>query len=258
MRACVVGDGSIGKRRAGIMRSLVEQVVTCDIGDKIKDADCFLICVPTEAHLDVYRQVSKFGKPIFLEKPCAAEIDELDSLKYLSSFAPTMVACNIRFSPSIELLKGFVDNSKSRLISFYANVMDSNLNRSKYSEPLPLQDIHEFDYLSYLFGPVLHIEITFNHNETSYHAYVKFDQIDGVIHGNRTHSKYIRNCTITSGKTHFTSEIIVDESMYEREMRHFIECIKQNLPFSNTLPEAIDLTRKVLYALHGLHYSSQA
>lgn len=257
MNVAIIGMGSIGRRHYENVKAIGHTPVGCDIGDTIPpDADAYMVCVPTDKHLDVLRIIAGFGKPVFLEKPVASVEWHIDEIYQLSLHPVNMVACNLRFSRSVEMMKGLVDSSKQTPISFYAYVMDSNPNRAKYAEELPLQDIHEFDYLSWLFGDLKDLRIDFNPDKTSYHAYLDFGHVQGVIHGNRLAKKYQRGCKIVLENSTVDTEVIVDGSMYEDEVRYFLECVKDNVTPMNSIREACHLTKQVIDVVRGLYHTS--
>jgi predicted dehydrogenase len=240
--------GSIGKRHAKNLSEYGVEVVPFDIMTQPINAhdftvDCAVIATPTHAHLyNAYRFMAK-GIPTFIEKPLSREMDEMRFLHHTA--VPHMVACNLRFTKAVETLKGL----KDQVVGFNIVVRDNNEKRKFYDDPLPLQDIHEFDYIQYALGQLEFVDITMNKN--SYDAVVKLENgIQGTIHGG-TEGDYERFIMVHTSKRIFRLDIDISDSMYVEEMKYFIDGVEHNRPMMNSMEEAKNVTCKVLNGLNN-------
>lgn len=246
MKALVVGsNGSIGRRHAEHLVALGVEVVCCDLGDTPSyPVDFAVIASPTSTHPQWIAEMNRMGIPFLCEKPVGGSSHDIDVIEDLKVSVPNMVACNLRFSESMGIIKSFVD--QSQIISFHARISDGNPNRSKYSEGIALQDIHEFDYIQHLFGEIEDIILVPNYGHKSYEAVVRTKSgINGVIHGDAISQDYHRDITLTSTKRTNTFPIIISNNMYVEEIKYFMECLKNGDTPMNGLAEACKLTRMI-------------
>ncbi len=75
----------------------------------IDACDVLGVVVPTTAHLDAARAVIKAGKPVFIEKPIAATLEEADEIVRLAEEMkiPVQVGHIERFNPAVRALEGY-------------------------------------------------------------------------------------------------------------------------------------------------------
>jgi predicted dehydrogenase len=258
MRALVIGHkGSIGSRHFENLRSLCVDVVGVDRDDKLPlphKFDFVVVATPTRLHLDYTKWALDNNLPVFLEKPITDKTDELDEYEKLIYSKHVMVACNLRFTSAIKMAKRIAEDAE--VVSFHARISDNHINRKKYGE-IVLQDIHEFDYISYLFGKLTRIEIVANAKRNCYDAIVVTKSgVQGTIHGDMLCESYQRELFIRTKTNSTNIPIDVSNSMYVGEMEYFINCVKTGLMPMNSLDEAISLTRNLIEAIHWSHNSS--
>lgn len=226
-----------------------------DLGDPLPfDVDFAVVSTPTVNHALILDQYLSKDISVFCEKPVS---DTLDSLNYVESLtkgskAITMVACNIRFTPGIEKAKLHVLQHSVK--SFYTRVMNSNPKRGSYEE-LPIEDVHELDYLTYLFGDIESYDLK-NLTKESYEASVKFKcGTSGIIEGNSTSRKYVRDLFLDGTLFNIDSEL--NEEMYVREIKYFVDCLKTGTKPMNSVEEACGTTRLIIEALYRNYYPSE-
>lgn len=258
MKAAIVGMGSIGRRHFDNLKTLGIKVIGLDINDPLNfDVDFALICVPTDNHLNMTTPYLCAGIPVFIEKPLAISIGDLETFQMIDHMAISMVACNLRFTSAMSLARGVLKNNGIESIS--ARVSDSNIVREKYKESLALQDIHEFDYLSWLMGPIENIELLHNKDWSSYDAIVKFESgKQATVHGDKITQDYHRGMTIWTKKQAFSIPLDIDNQMYLNEMEYFANCVKAHTQPMNSIKEASVVTRKVIEAIRRSDSSGQA
>lgn len=251
MKAAVVGMGSIGKRHFLNLKSLNVDVVGVDLDDVIPfDVDFAVISTPTNTHVEIADRYLSEDIPIFVEKPMSESLSELDYIQETAkkSSAKTMVACNIRFTDAVRT--AFLDSEFVDPKLFHAKIFSSHPRRGKYGH-IALEDIHELDYLHWLFGEIESFDFTELHDD-SYTAVAKFDSgVTGKIQGNSTSPKYVREFRID----HRLYPIEPNNEMYVKEMQYFINCLKLGLYPMNSIGEACKTTRFILEALRRHHCS---
>lgn len=248
MRAAVIGMGSIGRRHADNLKRMGVKVIGCDIGDRLAyDVDFAAICVPDDLHLAFIESYNLERVPVFVEKPVTASLDHLAKLEQLEIKVPSMVACNLRFTSALDFAKNLAD--RGGILNIHARVCDSNPLRSKYGD-IVLQDIHEFDYLSWLLGPIKRIDLNKFYDGKSYEASILFKSGRmASVHGDMLSETYFRRMTIQTAKYTFDAELDIDNKMYEREMEYFIRCLNNKQEPMNNVKESLHVARKLLEAL---------
>ncbi|HAH20830.1 MAG: hypothetical protein A2Y00_03050 [Omnitrophica WOR_2 bacterium GWF2_43_52] len=134
MKYLVVGSGSIGKRRIGILNDL--GITSIDICDKsetrmddvcqkyrvegrytdyavalAKKPDVVIICTPPVFHISIAKAAVEAGAGLMIEKPLAHNLDGVDSLIKLiqKKKAIAGVAYTLRFHKGVNLLRNIVE-----------------------------------------------------------------------------------------------------------------------------------------------------
>lgn len=187
MKVCFVGIGSIARRhianlkqvciQRGISLSidayrhsvLSAEVVGAEsvfysIDDVPEDYDIIFITNPTEMHLQALQQFHKKGKHFFIEKP-AVSVHQLELAKSFKKRRNSIyyVACPLRYNAVIQYIKKEIPvndilSVRSISSSFLPDWRPGQDYRNTYSAQRKLGGgvsidlIHEWDYLTYLFG----------------------------------------------------------------------------------------------------------
>lgn len=188
MKICMVGLGSIGLRHLrnltsilnarGIsfsvdalrstqkqlpsdMRALLSQEYTTE-RELPDDYDVAFICNPTALHYETIRVMAKKAKHLFIEKPLFDQLD-YDVFALNSKDGVFYVACPLRYTRVIQYLKTFVQAHRvysARVIcSTYlpdwrpgVDYRNTYCADRKLGGGVSIDLIHEWDYLTYLFG----------------------------------------------------------------------------------------------------------
>lgn len=185
LKVCFVGVGSIAKRHIRNLSSIcdnrsvilhidavrrsncpfegVSEVFT-SVADVPCDYDAFFITNPTEYHLEALSRFHNKAKHFFIEKPVVSlsQIEKAMSFK-LRDDSIYYVACPLRYSAVIQWIKGNIDPRdviaiRSISSSYLPDWRPYQDYRNTYSAHKSLGGgvsidlIHEWDYLSYLFG----------------------------------------------------------------------------------------------------------
>ncbi len=194
MKVCFVGIGSIAKRHIRNLHEICEDSgmeLTIDAlrrpggngnnpdyishvyhshKDMPKDYDVIFITNPTEYHADALIQLHDNAKHFFIEKPITS-VSTIDNLK---GFVPRpdsvyYVACPMRYTNVIEYLKKEINPSevysvRSISSSYLPDWRPGVDYRNTYSAHkdmgggVAIDLIHEWDYLSYLFGTPVEVK----------------------------------------------------------------------------------------------------
>lgn len=192
MKFLVVGCGSIGQRHIRNLLSLsVGEVIACDMRqDRLQTLSeryglrtytdveqalkqrvtAVLICAPTSLHIPIALSAAKRGLHLFIEKPLSHTLDGVDQLARvtLTKGLTALVGCNMRFFPTIKLVKDLIDGGRiGRVLAakaswgFYLpywhpddDYRKNYTARSSLGGGIILDNVHEFDYLRWMLGEV--------------------------------------------------------------------------------------------------------
>tara|TARA_B100001250_G_scaffold300104_1_gene261813 strand:- start:50328 stop:51308 length:981 start_codon:yes stop_codon:yes gene_type:complete len=130
--------------------------------------DAVIICSPSTKHLQQASVYASRGIALFIEKPLAHSLDELDMLKELiiENKTITMIGYVLRFNKSLNALKKFISNKgigrissiRSRASSYLplwrpnVNYSESVSSNEHLGGGVVLELSHEIDYLRWIFG----------------------------------------------------------------------------------------------------------
>lgn len=192
LKILVVGYGSIGKRHVKNLLSKfdVEIIVNTKQHDSflkqnhfvtssslskciLEKPDIAIIANVTSMHMKTALILAKSGCHLLIEKPLSNSITGIkDLIKITRSMKlTTLIGCNLRFHPCIELLKQLIDKKTIGKIisvkiengSYLPNWHPYEDYRKSYSANdslgggVVLTNIHEIDYLYWFFGKVKEI-----------------------------------------------------------------------------------------------------
>ncbi len=134
------------------------------------DADAVMVCSPTVSHIRQARMAINHGFHVFVEKPLSHTLAGTDELiaESLSKAMVVLVGCNLRFLPSLKLVKKLMDEGRiGRPLAVRAQMgyylpywrpqtdyRDNYGAKHASGGGIMLDAIHEFDYLRWFFGDV--------------------------------------------------------------------------------------------------------
>lgn len=185
LKVCIIGVGSIAKRHIKNLHTVCNQrdiKLTIDafrrfnepiegvnsvycIGSQIpNNYDVVFITNPTEYHLNTLSRFHDKGKHFFIEKPIVSltQINEAKSFKTHPN-SIYYVACPLRYNAVIQYIKNNIDPNdvisvRSISSSYLPDWRPGQDYRKTYSSHrdmgggVNIDLIHEWDYLTYLFG----------------------------------------------------------------------------------------------------------
>lgn len=267
MASClVVGCGSIGTRHAKILSSTGHTVDCIDVSwNRASDLaritggsswrewfdvphrySVGLVCTPPDTdRLDQIDHLLQIGvRGLFVEKPVSIHHDELALIeRVMPADVVTMGACNLRFTNASEVLRDVED---------VTCVMLRMRQAAKYWNPrhrpvsLVLDSIHELDLAITLQGPATSIT---GFSLTDYCWAVVRHEAGGltILDMDRISDPPCREAVVShgGGRHIFVTKVEI-RGMYERQMRHFMDCVAQGDPTCNPLADAVQTCRLAL------------
>ncbi len=311
MKALVIGYGSIGKRHVKNLQKISKiEIIVCTKqkifkkNKKIKfvhsikhgiteKPDFAIISNVTSSHLKTSINLAKNGIDLFIEKPLSYSLSTCNDLKKIvkQKRLVTMMGCNLRFDESLVKIKQILKSKK------LGKILSINVENGSYLPDWhPLEDyrkgysarkelgggvvftnIHEIDYLYWLFGSVSKVfSITgkFSHLEMNVEdlseTTLQFkNKSIATIHLDHFQQPTSRKCKIlgTNGtllwdytqsklsifdikekkwKTIVNSKNTEHDLTYQKEMIHFIQCVKSRNKTINPLDEGIETLKIAL------------
>jgi predicted dehydrogenase len=268
MRVAVVGLGSIGKRHSDNLRYLGHEVVGTDIKDElVYDVDCAFICSPTQFHTSHALLYLEKNIPVFIEKPLSYSLEDLESFmrKKPDADIVTMVGCNMRYHPSVIaasefILKEQVVHARATfgydLRRWRAADYRQSYSASRYGGII-LDDIHEYDYLYWLFGKFQRLAIVCDRvstleidQEDIAEASILFaSRVTASIHQDYLSPVYRRRLELTlANGSEMCFDLSHESAMYINEISHFLYCVTHKKQAENSIREAYYVTKEVLQA----------
>lgn len=192
LKVCFIGIGSIAKRHIKNLKKICNQDGICLTIDAVRRKECrdeeeirtiytaidqikemydvIFITNPTNCHMESLKKAAAYGRSFFIEKPLAAadQIGEAETYKEEDGKF-YYVACPLRYNAVIQYIK---DKVKPEDVISVRSISSSYLPewragvdyRSTYSAHrsmgggVSVDLIHEWDYLTYLFGKPIEIK----------------------------------------------------------------------------------------------------
>ena len=188
MKVLVVGVGSIGTRHMKNLVKLGHEVYAVDFNskklDQIKDSvhgtyvslhealevsnpDAAFICTFSNGHIEPAIECAKAGCHLFIEKPLALSLDDVDDLIRIieDKNLISMVGCNMRFHPAISYIHSIIETNPAFFKRLWANLefgyylpfaksdyKSSYMANRRMGGNLIFDGIHELDYAIWFFG----------------------------------------------------------------------------------------------------------
>ena len=289
----IIGGGSIGTRHARNLKTLGQKAVQIIEPDSshadeliaagfevqgdidaayASKVDAVLVCSPTINHLEHTRAAVEAGKHVFVEKPISHTMQGVDELveAVLNAGIISLVGFNMRFRDGFKRAKQILDSgglgkalaARANASYYLPHYHPDKDYRQRYQAQkklgggVVLDDIHELDYLSALFGRVTDVfayvdRLSDLEIDTEDFAAITLKHESGVITQLQLdflQRVYRRQLEITGSEAtltldHNTGEIRVYGSgdhqftvfpqkmgvevnqMYLNEMAHFIACL---------------------------------
>jgi predicted dehydrogenase len=248
--------------------------------------DFVIISNPTIMHSRAILEASKWGVPLFIEKPPLDSMNSAEEIltKLEKSNINTYVAFNLRFHPCLEFIKEFLKTNISLLNevnvycgSYLPEWRNSSDYRKDYSASkqmgggVHLDLIHELDYCFWLFG-----EPIATNGKFSKKSNLEIDSPDFAQYL-LEYKGFFVNCTLNYYRrdSKRNLELVFDDftvnvdllkceiihsklgvifertdyqvsSTYEKQMRQFIDKVKSNAEFEPNFKDSLAVLRTSL------------
>lgn len=257
------------------------------VDDIPSDIDFIIISNPTSEHYNAIKRVIFLNKPLFIEKPPLLDIKQADEISSLieNSGIKTYTAFNFRFHPAIVWLKNNIDNYRVLEVQAYCGsyLPDWRPNvdyKQVYSAKkelgggVNLDLIHELDYLIWLFGRPQHSTVFSNRvsdleiNSFDFaHYFLKYKNMVASITLNYFRKDPKRQVEIVTDTGTLSINLLLSEirddtgkilfkdnspisDTYTSQMSYFIDNLKNEEPFMNSVSEA---SITLNYALNNIN-----
>jgi predicted dehydrogenase len=236
------------------------------IEDLLAHSDMVSVCVPTQFHANVVKQVFAAKKHVFIEKPlCATSAEARELMKRAPPDITIGVGHIERFNPIVTEIKRIIKKP------LYIEMKRHNPGSARITGSSVVEDlmIHDIDILLNVFFPYPdHVHSVGNADVCS--ALIKCGNVPVVLSASRKSSKKIRILYVEEedftvegdfmtqeitiyrkpGQYQFENERYVQENIIEKvmvnkteplkvELASFIDCIKKGRPFMITPEQAI-------------------
>lgn len=267
MKVLIIGLGSIALKHIKALQELYPTVVIYALrrkGESSKEIkgvievfdldkiaiDTFsfiLISNPTAVHYQTIKELIRYNKPLFIEKPLFGKITE-DNNKLVSEIEKqgilTYIACNLRFLECIVKIKELIVGKRVNEVNVYCGSYLPNWRpnvdfRKVYSANkemgggVHIDLIHELDYIYWLFGEPFHTQSFFS-NKSSLDI-TAYDYANYLWEYNDFSISVVLNYYRRDSKR--TLEILTDEGTYLVDLLKNTISYNEKLIFqSNQLP----------------------
>lgn len=219
-----------------------------NINELQDDYDIIFITNPTFLHYDTISRVVNNTKHMFIEKPIFEtnkyNIEELhmrpDGIYY--------VACPLRYSPVIKYLKDSIETEKiysvraissSYLPNWRKGIDYRNVYSAKKSQGggVSLDLIHEWDYITYLFGNPLQV-----YNMNGQFSSLEIDSDDISIYIAKYRDKFIE-----LHLDYFGRNTIRQLELYSDDYVIYADLIRMKIEYKGIIQKAIQFKKEDIY-----------
>jgi len=304
MLILIVGLGSIANKHIHAIRSIndnatifalrsvkdslaIDGIINLYSEDKIPTGlDFVIVSNPTQKHFETIERLTKLGVPLFIEKPPLHTIERSETLVRLleEKKITTYIACNMRFHPCIEFIKGHLQANNNRIneVNVYCgsylpdwrpgkNFRDIYSASEALGGGVHLDLYHEMDYSVWLFG-MPHSNKGYRSSESSlgidssdyanyllsykgfnlsiilnYYRRKPRRSIEIIFEDSTATVDLITNKVLTdTGAVIFAAEEYNMMNSYIDQMKYFIECIKSELKPMNDFNGALGILKLCL------------
>lgn len=248
--------------------------------------DFAIVSNPTKLHFETIKKLIKLGIPLFIEKPPLNSIIRSESLLKLldERKITTYVACNLRFHPCIEFIKGYLKTNHSPIneVNVYCgsylpdwrpgiNFRESYSALRALGGGVHLDLYHEMDYSVWLFGMpssnngYCSSKSTLGIDSYDYANYLlNYEGFNLSIILNYYRRRPKRSIEIVFQDSTITVDLITNKirtdlgaiifeikeyaliNSYTDQMRYFIGCLKSGVKPMNDFNEGIEILKLCL------------
>lgn len=243
MRVGVIGVGSMGQNHARVLSEISELAGIADPDVKVggaaanrfsvsyftdhkallkEELDAVSVCVPTELHARVARDVIDAGIAVLVEKPLAASVEEAQSVVDAANRTGVTLAVGHveRHNPTVAAVKRHLDRGQyGDLITISARRVSSFPSRVRDVGVVMDLGVHDIDILRYLVGAPVESVYALGgrkmHDRFEDHAtlLIRFrNGVEGFVEVNWLTPMKVRRLSLTCLK-HFVEVDYIDQSI---------------------------------------------
>ncbi len=240
--------------------------------------DAVLICTPPSAHIKLALEAVEQGRHVFIEKPVSSSIAGIDGLikRARQKKVKTMVGYNQRFNKTLLRVRELIKQNRILFVRVefgqylpdwrpWQDYRKSYTALKKLGGGIVLDDSHELDYVRWMFGEPKNVhaiagKISSLEVETEDTAEVIMRMDNAIV---SVHMDFVRRDPVRKGEavseegtikwdlrnntiTYCHPDGKIDEEKIEQdvnetyvdELKHFIDCIKNNTQTISSLEDA--------------------
>lgn len=176
----------------------------------------------------------------------------------------SMVGCNLRFHPAIQRAKDLIDKHKvifaraefGYYLPFWRKGDYTKSYSASESGGVVLDDIHEIDYLTWLFGEIKDIKIVCDKvsdleikKEDIAEVSILFKNgVSASVHQDYLMKNYHRTLDLHFNHQKISFVIHPTNLMYKKEVEYFLGCVRDKYQPINNIMEAGNVLKRVLEA----------
>lgn len=115
----IVSSGGVNGTALARKHNIAQSTTDCELVLNDKDVDLVMITTRHNLHSDMVIKALDKGKHVFVEKPLALNLEELEAIEksYQKSNGSLMIGFNRRFSPHIQRIKSLVSDGPMNVIA---------------------------------------------------------------------------------------------------------------------------------------------
>lgn len=300
----VIDESKAIDQARDLERSLDLRVIA-DLGTALKlKPDAVFVCNPTSHHVEIALAAAREGCDLFIEKPLSHTWTDVEALERVVDERGliVMVGYQFRFHPCLQRLQEMISTGELGQLVAVRSVVGEHLadwhpyedyrrmyaSRRDLGGGVLLSQIHEMDYLSWLFGRPLRLfavgghlsrlevdvedtasilmEFVHQGRALPVHLHVDYLQRPAVrgceVIGDagRVTVDLLRHTLHRSGPDGAVVEVLEPgmqrNDMFLAEMKHFLQCIESRLPPPVSIREARDSLLMALAARRSMATAS--
>jgi len=268
-----------------------------DLGEALDTKpDIAFITNITSKHIETATKCAEAGCHLFIEKPLSYNLEGIENLQKMVKEKNLVVFMGFqnRYNPCIKKLKEILDNKLlGELVSVevdmgerlttmhsYENYADTYMAQKKMGGGVILnQQIHEIDYLNYIFGMPKSVYALASHNnplnidvDDNSSAIYNVNGIPIYVHSDFMQYPPTRKCKVIGAKGYIEIDLInnyvnisLDDKvtkveykdfkrndMFLEELKLFMECVKLGKPSCSSMEDGIQTLKIALATLNSI------
>jgi len=163
MKISVIGGGIMGTNHIRVLKTLGHEVIAIEAKEarsqelynlfgikvysnledaKVENTEAYVVATPTTTHFPLVKWILENDrKPVLIEKPVCATIEEAMQIKALAQDTLVMVGHIEHYNPIVNYTKKFLENTKVKLINTYRLGFNNRTEDTGVVSDLAIHDI---------------------------------------------------------------------------------------------------------------------